>query len=102
MMLKYYQVLPILTKFKQELLTLKYHGTTCITNSTKILQTALVHEPKHLGCLHYLIDAYDVPQVYIALQAVPFTHKYGQVASIVSHAQHMSVHIWTSYRLVLF
>jgi len=66
-----------------------------LLTARQVLQAALVHEPAHPGCLHYLVHAFDVPHVETAVQAVPFAHKYAQVAYTASHTQHMPTHIWT-------
>jgi hypothetical protein len=66
-----------------------------LLTTRQVLQAALVHEPSHPGCLHYLVHAFDVPHVETAVQAVPFAHKYAQVAYTASHAQHIPTHIWT-------
>jgi hypothetical protein len=84
-----------LNKAQRESIQLKQFETSSLLTARNILQTALTHEPTHPGCLHYLIHAYDVSKVDVALQAVSFTHKYSQVALTASHAQHMPTHIWT-------
>jgi hypothetical protein len=64
----------------------------------KVLQQTLIHEPAHSGYLRYLIHAFDVPRVEVALQAVPYAYKYGQVTLTASHGQHMPHAHLDSYR----
>ena len=79
----------------RESIQLNLLETPSLLTARNVLQTALSHEPTHPGCLHYLIHAYDVSKIDVAVQAVPYAHKYSQIALTGSHAQHMPAHIWT-------
>jgi hypothetical protein len=48
---------------------------------------------KHPGAAHYLIHAYDVPQ--LAPMALPFAYAYARIAPAAFHARHMPAHIFT-------
>ena len=48
--------------------------------------------PDHPGMLHYLIHAYDAPE--LAARGLPAARRYAQVASSTSHAAHMPSHIF--------
>ena len=62
--------------------------------SREVLKTALKMEPTHPGALHYLIHAYDVDQVDVAEKASDSAVMYNKTVRTLSHAQHMSAHIW--------
>ena len=47
----------------------------------------------HPGIVHYLIHAYDYPE--LAAQALPAARKYASIAPSSAHAQHMPSHIFT-------
>ena len=49
--------------------------------------------PDHPGAHHYIIHAFDVPQ--LAERALPVARSYGAVAPDNSHALHMTSHIFT-------
>lgn len=49
--------------------------------------------PDHPGVLHYLIHAYDTPQ--LAERGLPAARRYAKIASSASHAVHMPSHIFT-------
>ncbi|MDX1675614.1 MAG: hypothetical protein R3314_12540 [Longimicrobiales bacterium] len=49
--------------------------------------------PDHPGAHHYIIHAFDVPQ--LAERALPVARSYGDVAPDNSHALHMTSHIFT-------
>ncbi len=58
-----------------------------------ILNKVLSVEPQHPGVIHYLIHAYDVPQLaHLALNAA---RTYARIAPSVPHALHMPSHIFT-------
>jgi hypothetical protein len=78
----------------REIIELKMLEPPALLAARKVLEASVVDEPSHPGSLHYLIHAFDVPRVEVALQGVPYAHKYGQVARTGSHAQHMPTHIW--------
>lgn len=50
------------------------------------------HNPKHPGAAHYLIHAYDTPE--LAAQALPYARAYAQIAPSAFHARHMPAHIF--------
>lgn len=49
--------------------------------------------PDHTGALHYIIHAYDLPE--LADRALPAARIYGELASGNEHALHMTSHIFT-------
>lgn len=51
------------------------------------------HNPKHPGAAHYLIHAFDTPE--LALLALPFARQYAQIAPVAFHARHMPAHIYS-------
>ena len=57
--------------------------------ATRILQQV----PDHPGAHHYLIHAYDHPQ--LAARALPVADRYGAMTPAVPHATHMMTHIYT-------
>lgn len=48
--------------------------------------------PKHPGAAHYIIHAYDTPE--LAAQALPAAQQYAAIAPAAFHAQHMPAHIF--------
>ena len=52
----------------------------------------LTRNPKHPGAAHYLIHAFDVPQ--LAGYALPFAYAYARIAPAAFHARHMPAHIF--------
>ncbi|MFP4597622.1 MAG: hypothetical protein ACLFVJ_05185 [Persicimonas sp.] len=71
-----------------------------ITDSTEkqeraglLLEDVLSREPMHPGGHHYLIHAYDHPE--LAERAVPIARRYAEIAPDVPHALHMPSHIFT-------
>jgi hypothetical protein len=65
-----------------------------LLESREVLKTALKMEPTHPGALHYLVHAYDVDQVGVAEKASDYAVIYNKTVRTLSHAQHMSAHIW--------
>lgn len=66
------------------------------TNQQKagnILHGLYPDQPHHPGILHYIIHAYDNPE--LARLALPAARKYASVAPSSAHAQHMPSHIFT-------
>lgn len=61
--------------------------------AAKILNAALVREPRHPGVAHYLIHSYDYPA--LAHLALPAARSYARIAPASAHAQHMPSHIFT-------
>lgn len=49
--------------------------------------------PKHPGAAHYLIHAYDTPE--LAELALPYAREYAKVAPAAFHARHMPAHIYS-------
>ena len=59
----------------------------------EILNTLFPNEPNHPGVAHYLIHAYDYPE--LAEMALPAARKYASIAATSAHALHMPSHIFT-------
>src|SRR5579863_5637702 len=57
-----------------------------------ILEKLFASEPDHPGVAHYLIHAYDTPQ--LAELGIPAARRYAQVAPAAPHALHMPSHIF--------
>jgi tetratricopeptide (TPR) repeat protein len=57
-----------------------------------ILEPLFATEPEHPGVAHYLIHAYDRPQ--LAQLGIPAARRYAQVAPAAPHALHMPSHIF--------
>src|SRR5580658_7205455 len=57
-----------------------------------ILEKLFATEPDHPGVAHYLIHAYDKPQ--LAELGLPAARRYAQVAPAAPHALHMPSHIF--------
>lgn len=57
-----------------------------------ILEPLFASEPDHPGVAHYLIHAYDKPQ--LAQLGIPAARRYAQVAPSAPHALHMPSHIF--------
>ena len=57
-----------------------------------ILEPLFAVEPDHPGVAHYLIHAYDKPQ--LAERGIPAARRYAQVAPAAPHALHMPSHIF--------
>ena len=57
-----------------------------------ILEKLFAIEPDHPGVAHYLIHAYDKPQ--LAQLGIPAARRYAQVAPAAPHALHMPSHIF--------
>ncbi|HSK03191.1 MAG TPA: hypothetical protein VK932_18190, partial [Kofleriaceae bacterium] len=49
--------------------------------------------PKHPGAAHYLIHAYDTPE--LAARALPQAREYARIAPAAFHARHMPAHIFS-------
>ncbi len=60
--------------------------------AAKILEPLFATEPDHPGVAHYLIHAYDKPQ--LAERGIPAARRYAQVAPAAPHALHMPSHIF--------
>jgi tetratricopeptide (TPR) repeat protein len=57
-----------------------------------VLEKLFVTEPNHPGIPHYLIHAYDKPQ--LALLGLPAAERYAKIAPASPHALHMPSHIF--------
>lgn len=57
-----------------------------------ILEKLFAAEPDHPGVAHYLIHAYDTPE--LAQLGIPAARRYAQVAPAAPHAVHMPSHIF--------
>jgi tetratricopeptide (TPR) repeat protein len=57
-----------------------------------ILEKLFAEEPTHPGVAHYLIHAYDKPQ--LAALGLPAARRYAQIAPSSPHAVHMPSHIF--------
>ena len=57
-----------------------------------LLEEILPEEPGHPGLAHYIIHAYDFPE--LALHGFAAAHAYARIAPAVPHAQHMPSHIF--------
>lgn len=57
-----------------------------------ILEKLFAAEPDHPGVAHYLIHAYDTPE--LADLGIPAARRYAQVAPAAPHALHMPSHIF--------
>ena len=57
-----------------------------------VLEKLFAVEPDHPGVAHYLIHAYDTPQ--LAELGIPAARRYAQIAPAAPHALHMPSHIF--------
>jgi len=57
-----------------------------------VLENLFAIEPDHPGVAHYLIHAYDNPQ--LAQLGLPAARRYAQIAPAAPHALHMPAHIF--------
>ena len=57
-----------------------------------ILEKLFATEPDHPGVAHYLIHAYDTPE--LAQLGIPAARRYAQIAPMAPHAVHMPSHIF--------
>ena len=70
-------------------------GDTTFANrkqAAAILEKLFATEPDHPGVAHYLIHAYDKPQ--LAELGLPAARRYAQIAPAAPHALHMPSHIF--------
>jgi hypothetical protein len=77
------------------LLASEPHDDTTFANrkqAAAILENFFATEPDHPGVAHYLIHAYDKPQ--LAELGIPAARRYAQVAPAAPHALHMPSHIF--------
>jgi hypothetical protein len=83
---------------------LAFHALMVIANSSRRsesqrilaaaaqLETLRDRHPDHPGALHYLIHAYDTPE--LAVRGLPMAEVYADVAPDAFHAVHMPAHIY--------
>jgi tetratricopeptide (TPR) repeat protein len=60
--------------------------------SAEILEVVFAVEPNHPGAAHYLIHAYDYPE--LAPRALDPARRYGRIAPSIPHALHMPSHTY--------
>ena len=65
--------------------------------SAEILETLFAEQPNHPGVAHYLIHAYDYPE--LAARALPAARRYGAIAPTMPHALHMPSHTYIAVGL---
>ncbi len=58
--------------------------------SARIIEQVFTEQPNHPGAAHYLIHAYDYPE--LAPRALPAARRYGEIAPAMPHALHMPSH----------
>jgi hypothetical protein len=58
-----------------------------------ILNAIFMNKPDHPGAAHYIIHAYDYPE--LAQLGLDAARKYASIAAASAHAQHMPSHIFT-------
>ncbi len=83
------------TFYALSLLASEPHGDSTFANrkaAAAILEKLFATEPDHPGVAHYLIHAYDKPQ--LAQLGIPAARRYAQVAPAAPHALHMPSHIF--------
>ncbi len=59
----------------------------------QLAESVLTKSPNHPGAHHYIIHAYDSPQ--LADKALDVANHYGEITPRVPHAAHMMTHIYT-------
>jgi len=59
----------------------------------RIAESVLKENPNHPGAHHYIIHAYDFPE--LAERALATADNYGEITPRVPHATHMMTHIYT-------
>ena len=83
------------TFYALSLLASEPHNDETFANrkaAAAILEKLFATEPEHPGVAHYLIHAYDKPQ--LAQLGIPAARRYAQVAPAAPHALHMPSHIF--------
>ena len=83
------------TFYALSLLASEPHNDATFANrkaAAAILEKLFATEPDHPGVAHYLIHAYDKPQ--LAQLGIPAARRYAQVAPAAPHALHMPSHIF--------
>jgi tetratricopeptide (TPR) repeat protein len=66
---------------------------TAHRHAVAILEPIWARQPEHPGVMHYLIHAYDTPD--LAGQGIQAANRYAEVASASAHALHMPSHIYS-------
>ncbi len=66
--------------------------TTVRNRAAALAAGVFKHNPKHPGAAHYLIHAYDTPE--LASLALPYAIAYAKIAPAAFHALHMPAHIF--------
>jgi tetratricopeptide (TPR) repeat protein len=66
---------------------------TAHRHAAAILEPIWARQPEHPGVMHYLIHAYDTPD--LAGQGIHVANRYALVASASAHALHMPSHIYS-------
>ena len=61
--------------------------------AAEILNRISINQPDHPGVAHYVIHAFDYPQ--LAPEALPTARAYAKIAPASPHALHMPTHIFT-------
>jgi tetratricopeptide (TPR) repeat protein len=61
--------------------------------AASLAKTVFDHNPKHPGAAHYLVHAYDTPE--LAARALPMATQYAAIAPAAPHARHMPAHIFS-------
>lgn len=61
--------------------------------AAEILMPLYTSLPDHPGVIHYLVHAYDTPE--LAKRGLPMARRYAQIAPSAPHAVHMPSHIFT-------
>ena len=65
--------------------------------SAAILERLFAEQPNHPGVAHYLIHAYDYPE--LAPRALTAARRYGRIAPAMPHALHMPSHTFIALGL---
>jgi tetratricopeptide (TPR) repeat protein len=65
--------------------------------SAEIIEQVFAAQPDHPGAAHYLIHAYDYPE--LAARALPAARRYGTIAPSMPHALHMPSHTYIALGL---
>jgi tetratricopeptide (TPR) repeat protein len=65
--------------------------------SAALIERVFAAQPDHPGAAHYLIHAYDYPE--LALRALPAARRYGEIAPSMPHALHMPSHTYIAVGL---
>lgn len=67
-------------------------GQTNREKAAQVLEKLFATEPNHPGVAHYLIHAYDSPEM--ASKGLPAARRYADIAPLAPHALHMPSHIF--------